>query len=239
MEESKRIDDYLSGRLSPEARQAFEEELNQDPELQKQVALQRDMTFLLRHQKDRAELKGQLEQTGSDFFSEATSSRPAARIRYIGWAAVAAAAAILLFVLWPVSTQPDLYQQYAEFPPLALSEKSTTTTNWAATEQAFNTGDYAEAALQLEDYLNAFPEDQQARLYLGIAKMETSEPEAARRLFSEVIAAAPALSDYAEWYRALSYLKGNTPERARPALEGITEESIFYGEAQAILRQLR
>mgnify|MGYP006272213539 FL=1 len=238
MEESKRIDDYLSGQLSAADQQAFEEELSRDPELRRQVDLQRDMAFLLRHQKGRAELKGQLEKTGADFFGEAEPARPTARIRWIGWAA-AAAAAVLLFVLWPVFVQPDLYQQYAEFPPLALSEKSTAATNWAATEEAFNTGDYNQAALQLEDYLKAFPEDQQARLYLGIAKMETGELEAARRLFSEVIAVAPALSDYAEWYRALSFLKGNAPERARPALEGITQESPFYEEAEAILRQLR
>jgi TolA-binding protein len=236
MDESKRIDDYLSGRLSPEARQAFEEELNRDPELQKQVGLQRDMVFLLSHQKDRTELKGRLEKTGANFFGEEEPARPRARIRWIGWAA--AAAAVLLFVLWSVFVQPDLYQQYAEFPPLALSEKSTATTNWAATEQAFNSGDYAEAALQLEIYLEAFPDDQQARLYLGIAQMETGDLEAARQSFAEVSAVAPALSDYAEWYRALSYLKGNAPEDARPALEGIAEGSPFYEEAQAILRQL-
>lgn len=239
MDESKRIDDYLSGKLSPEARQAFEEELNLDPELQKQAGLQQDMAFLLNHQKDRAALKAQLEQTGASFFGEADPARPKARIRWIGWAAAAAAAAILFFVLWPLFVQPDLYQQYAEFPPLALSEKGTTTTNWADTEQAFNSGDYVEAALQLEIYLEVFPEDQQARLYLGIAQMENGDLEAARQSFAEVSAAAPALSDYAEWYRALSYLKGNAPERARPALEDIAEGSPFYEEAEAILRQLR
>lgn len=236
MEESKRIDDFLSGQLNAADQQAFEEELSRNPELRRQVDLQRDMTFLLSHQKDRTALKGRLEKTGADFFGEAEPARPKARIRWIGWAA---AAAILLFVLWPVFVQPDLYQQYAEFPPLALSEKSTASTNWAATEQAFNSGDYTEAALQLEIYLEAFPEDQQARLYLGIAQMETGELEAARQSFAEVSAAAPALSDYAEWYRALSYLKGNAPEKARPALEGIAEGSPFYEEAEAILRQLR
>lgn len=238
MEESKRIDDYLSGQLNAADQQAFEEELSRNPELRRQVDLQRDMTFLLSHQKDRTALKGRLEETGADFFGEAEPARPTARIRWIGWAA-AAAAAVLLFVLWPVFVQPDLYQQYAEFPPLALSEKSTASINWAATEQAFNSGDYVEAALQLEIYLEAFPDDQQARLYLGIAKMETGELEAARRSFAEVSAAATALSDYAEWYRALSYLKGNAPEKARLTLEGISEGSPFYEEAEAILRQLR
>lgn len=239
MDESKRIDEYLSGQLSAADQQAFEEELNRDPELRAQVDLQRDMAFLLSHQKDKAALRAQLEQTGAEFFREGESARPKARVRWIGWAATAVAAAVLLFVFWPVFMQPDLYQQYAEFPPLALSEKSTATTNWAATEQAFNTGDYAEAAVQLEDYLETFPEDQQARLYLGIAQMETGELETARRLFAEVRAAAPGLSDYAEWYRALSFLKGNAPEKARATLKSITEGSPFYEEAQAILRQLR
>lgn len=238
MEESKRIDDYLSGRLSPKARQAFEEALNREPELQKQVDLQRDMTFLLGHQNNRAELKSQLEQTGADFFKAAPPSSSAPRIRWIGWAAAAAAAAILLFLFWPVFMQPDLYQQYAEFPPLALSEKSTATTNWAATEQAFNAGNYEQAAVQLGAYLEAFPDDYQARLYLGIAKMETGELEAARRLFAEVSAAAPALSDYAEWYRALSYLKGGDEATARSLLEEIEAGTPFYKQAQEVLAKL-
>ncbi|MEQ8702975.1 MAG: tetratricopeptide repeat protein [Phaeodactylibacter sp.] len=238
MEESKRIDEYLSDQLSAADQQAFEEELNRDPELRRQVDLQRDMAFLLSHQKDRAALKAQMEQTGADFFAEAPSSRPKARIRWIGWAATAAAAAILLFVLWPVFVQPDLYQQYAEFPPLALSEKGTATTNWAATEQTFNTGDYTEAVEQLEDYLQAFPNDQQARLYLGISRMETGQLTNARLLFAIVATKAPGLSDYAQWYTALSYLKEGDKEAARSVLEQIEAGTTFYGQAQEVLGAL-
>jgi len=134
--------------------------------------------------------------------------------------------------------QPDLYQQYAEFPPLALSEKSTTTTNWAATEQAFNAGNYEQAAVQLEAYLESFPEDQPPRLYLGIAKMEIGELEAARRLFSEVSTAAPGLSDYAEWYRALSFLKTGDRATAESLLREIENGSPFYEQAQEVLSAL-
>ncbi len=238
MEESKRIDDYLSGRLKPEQQQAFEEELSRNPELKKQLELQRDMEFLLRHDEERAALKAVLEAEGAEHFRAEAPPKQRGRLRWIGWATAAAAAAILLFVLWPVFVQPDLYQEYAEFPPLALSEKSTTTTNWAATEQAFNTGNYEQADAQLEEYLKAFPEDQQARLYLGIAKMETGEPEAARRLFAEVSAAAPGLADYADWYRALSFLKTGDSAAAESLLRKIETGSPFYEQAQEVLSAL-
>lgn len=237
MEESKRIDDYLSGRLGQEERQAFEEELSRNPKLKEQLELQRDMDFLLKHEKERTALKAVLKSEGADFFRTEAQPQQRGRLRWIGWVVAAAAAVVLLLVLRPLLFEGSLYEEYAEFPPLALSEKGAEM-DWSGAEQAFNTGDYPEASRQLEAYLQEFPDDYQARLYLGITRMQTGDLAEARRLFSEVAEASPPLANHANWYDALSYLKAGNIAAARRRLQQIESDSPFYRRAQEVMERL-
>lgn len=234
MEESVRIDQYLSGEMPAEERRAFEAELGQRPELREALALQQDMAFLLRHGQERQARRAQLDDIGPAYFQASQRRLPLGRI-----AAAAAAAAVLLLLVWQVFWQPpSLYERYADFPPLALAEKTAGAQDWSEAEQAFNAGDYAAAAQQLAAYVQAFPEDQQARLYLGISYMESGRVAEARDLFLEVMPIAPALRDYAQWYLALSYLKTEDRDEARAVLQSIGPAAPFYDQAQALLDDL-
>jgi len=237
MDETLRIDRYLSGAMTAAERQGFERELADDADLREQLALQRSMQQFLEHRNDRQELQQKLKDTGADYFSE---KRARSRL-WVRWAAgSAAAAAVVLLIVWQVFFQPSLYDTYADFPALALTEKSTDApVDWSQTEVAFNGGEYATAAEQLEQYLQTYPDDQQAQLYLGIARMELGQAEEADAVFQQLAEeASPDIRAYAKWYHALNYLKAGDEASCRAVLEEIPEASPFYEEAQELLGKL-
>ena len=242
-----RIDRYLNGAMNAAEQAAFEAEVEADPSLATDLALQRDMSLFLQRKDRRAALQQELGNLGKDYFQTTATTAtepPTAKIVPIGrarlrWLTVAAAAAVLLILVWPWLTSPSLYEQYAQHPPLALIEKSADApVDWSQTETAFNTGDCKTASAQLEEYLAQYPEDQLARLYLGICRIELDEGEAARELFSSLLTADVSIRDYAEWYLALSYLRAGEREACRAVLQDIAPASTLYARAQELLERL-
>lgn len=241
MDSTERIDRYLNGRMDAEERRAFEAELATDAQLARDLALQRDMDAMLRRKNQRVQLQAQLQgMSGSYFQAEKGPGKIVGltRRRLLWAAGFAAAAALAFFVLRPVLFSPS-YERYAQFPQLALAEKSGGVQNWAEAETAFNAGNYAKAEPILQAYTEAFPDDRQALLFLGICKMELDRQEEAREIFRSFADADPSLSDYADWYLALSFLQENDLAGCRAALGDISQSSVFYAESQKLLRKLR
>jgi predicted Zn-dependent protease len=241
MDNTERVSRYLSGLMEAEERRAFEADAAADPALAEELSLQREMAAFLRGREQREARRRQLRALGQEYFTPAASGGRLALSRLRRWwPALAAAAAIAgLILAWPYLFSPSLYEQYARHPPLALSEKSTDDPmDWSAAETAFNTGDYAAAAAILERYLAQRPEDELARLYLGIALLELDRFEEARRFFLSLADAEAALKDHADWYLALSYLKANDQARCRVLLRAIAPTSSLYGRAAELLKKL-
>ena len=63
IEITKKIDAYLSNTFTPEERQAFENELNENPALQKEVELQRHIQEAAK----RASMRSQIQNTASSY----------------------------------------------------------------------------------------------------------------------------------------------------------------------------
>lgn len=240
MDNTARIDRYLSGEMDAGEKQAFEAELATNAQLAEDLATQRDMDAFLRRKAGRETLKSQLQDMSGPYFQAEKAAPKIVGIprRRLLWAAgLAAAAALAFFVLRPLLLSPS-YERYAQFPQLALAEKSSGTRDWSEAETAFNEGNYAAAEPMLEAYLEAFPGDRQAQLFLGICKMELDRHEEAREIFRGFADADPSLRDYAEWYLALSYLKTKDIVGCREVLKDIPASSGFYEEAGELLRRL-
>jgi hypothetical protein len=242
MDSTERIDRYLSGMMDEQERLDFEAEAASDPALAESLALQRDMEAFLQGKSRREARQQQLRALGLEYFKPEQGSAKTATLprRRLLWLAAAAAAAVIALILtWPSLFGPSLYEQYAQHPPLALAEKSTDgLVDWSATEAAFNTGDYTAAAAQLEQYLAQQPEDELARLYLGISALELDRIEEARHQFLSLAAADAAVKDYADWYLALSFLKTGDEERCRELLRAISPDSALFTRAAGLLQQL-
>lgn len=238
-----RIDRYLNGNMEAEEKQAFDAEVASNPQLAEEFILQREMTDFLRRKEGRNALQNQLSDIGSDYFKSAQEpakivQMPQRRLRWIMTASAAAVIALLL--VWQFLLAPTLYDQYAKYAPLALAEKSATTNvDWSQTEAAFNAGDYKTAETQIAQYLTAYPNDQLARLYLGICKMELDQLQEAQQIFQTFANADVSLKDYADWYLALSYLKADDTQSCQKVLQEITPNSSLYDKAQELLKKLK
>ncbi|NUO00872.1 MAG: hypothetical protein HUU01_09700 [Saprospiraceae bacterium] len=240
MDNSERIDRYLSGEMNAAERQGFESELASDAQLADDLALQRDMVHFLQQRESKSALQTQLKAIGADYFQ----SEPTARIvrlsprRLIGIASAVAAAAVILLLLWQFWSAPSLYDEFAQHPPLALAEKSAGAINWSETETAFQAGNFAKAESGLETYIIQHPDDRQARLYLGICKMELNKTAEAQLIFQGFSDAETSLKDLADWYSALNYLKIGDEVSCRKALNALTPASSYFDRAQLLLKRL-
>ena len=239
------IEQYLDGQLSEEARTVFEARLASEKDLAEALTLRREMNRHLMRRDRRIELKQTLAELADEHFEEVATSHPEAKIvpmrgrRWLAYAASIAILAIIAFSLY-YSLRPGLYNQYAQHPPLALTQLSSQAeTLGPQAEQAFNQKDYEQAFRLLEQYLEAKEqEDPLAHLYLGISALETERYEEAIQTFSILSTQTGQWQDYGQWYLALTYLKMGDKTACRAELSEISEASEWFGKAQELLEKL-
>ena len=103
------IEAYLEGKLTAEARRAFEKEMAADPLLETEVALHRRMQQEL-GKSGKAELREQLQQIAQEFPLERKRGNTILRLMPV-WGAVAAAIiAAVIWWAWPRAGQSTLQQ---------------------------------------------------------------------------------------------------------------------------------
>lgn len=104
----------------------------------------------------------------------------------------------------------------------------------------YEAGDYARALDTLEGLVQEQPRDAVAVFYAGVSQLALNRPREAVSSFERALAAGKTeLSEPAQWYLALSYLKLNETPNAELTLRRIAGSSGFYkGRAEALLARL-
>jgi thioredoxin-like negative regulator of GroEL len=164
-----------------------------------------------------------------------------------GWAGLAAAAAILLFVLVPPAGDPGL-ADLAQVEPLpvritrAVPEPDSFEDHRLRGLEAYATGDYLAAGAHLADALELRPADAEILLYLGSTFLLRGQPESAADLLGgpAIAATDPVLRDEAAWQLANALLMAGRVEEAEQTLETLAvREGRRRGDAQALVEALR
>lgn len=232
------IDRYLSGDMSPAAREAFEDRLRMEPDLQEALERWADVQNTLRQSLTPDPQREQLEKT-------LQSNRPVFHARSkvvrlqrfsIAVASVAAVVAVLLYISpW----RQDLTTQYAAQEMVYPAERGTAPdTSLQQAVQQFNGRHYADAITSLTRVLNRQPDDAYARLYRGLAYLENDQPALARPDL-EIIYNGQSLFKYdGAFYMAISYLKEKDKEQCRQWLLKIPADAENFARAQELLNEL-
>ena len=237
------FESFLDGELNEQERQAFEQRLRDDPELQKQFdayqTLRRQYQDSLKGEQASAELKQTLEGLGKEFFPSAGAQKPKTRriprIWYLGPAVAAACAMLVVF-----SRPKNLFREYYDTPLAAFTEKGGPPSTWyQQAEQTFNSGDFAAANQLLDSILAEKPGALQASFYKGLCLLELGEPSASRTILLPLAEGASIYSEDARWFISLSYLREKNYAACRAELEKLPPDGRWSEKARKLKGKIR
>jgi predicted Zn-dependent protease len=237
----KLLDDYFNGLLPAADEAAVRARCDADAAFAGEFNLRRQMADWLHSNPARSEFRQQTDKLGAEFFKSA-ETRPMQPIQVVWRRRLMAAAAVLLLAIaawWLLRPAPPLYQQYAAYTPLHLTERGATAPQATAAEAAFNRKDYQQALESLRQLVDLQPDNSTARLYMGISLLELNRPAEARNALSPLAEGQSVLRSDARWYVALSYLLEQDQAGCRKALEEIPVGDPHRVKADELLRSLK
>jgi hypothetical protein len=240
MERQDRIQAYLDEHMSAAERLAFEAEMQKDPGLAEETALQKDAIALLKLDRQRA-YKTQLQT-----IAQKGQSTPVVALHQRRWFQIAATILVLIGVGWlfreafsgPVNYQ-EIAQAYHQPYPNRLNVRGDSQTSVEQGLTAYDQQDYAEAI----DLLNSVDEGDSlytaAQFYLGNAYLSHQQGAEAVVVFEALQTRADnAFAEATKWYLALAYLASEQTEPGKALLEEIAGDAdhSYRSKAQEILQ---
>lgn len=241
------IEDYLSGNLSEDDKEAFEKALSEKPELREELALYQEIEETLaadaQHEKENAAVRETLTSISKDYFEKEQKEAKVLVIQRSQWMrriAIAAAVVLVIVFAWPYLKPAGVpqYADLADHPTASFTEMGGTETLLPQAEKAFNSGDYAAAIQPLQTYLMENDQDTQVWFYLGISLLETGAHDQAETLFKQISTLDSAYKTEAIWYLALTALKKGDMESCKKYLLEIPQGSGHYEAARNVLKRL-
>lgn len=235
------IDDYILGRLSGDALQSFEQELQQNMEFRKTVQEQQDAL-------------NYIEAANDLLIQEQISAIHAAELKELNkksesnnrFKPIAIAASVAIFIaasIWLLdifNTEENLHTAYYDVPTIAFTDRGENTAT--AFEEAgfqYNSGNYQKAIEQLEALLPQVSQNPKAHLALGISYFEIKKfPQAIQHFDWLMNNGGDLYAPQGKWYKALSMLSLGQNMEAEKLLKEIESSGGWKSqEAQKILNQ--
>lgn len=255
------INRYTNGELSGDELKAFETLLQKDEALQEKVDSHQFMDAVLYknlsaiEESEQTELKPLLKEFDTKYFSEEKdevtgkeptpisqqseqpNSKPNLVRRLIPFAALAAAAALLLFLFIPKS-ENELYAKYFEVPYNQSKMGPGDPSVFDKANKAYKSQDYKQAITYYNEVLSKDLKDPKALQYKGGAELALNKTDASIITFQKLVQNRRYV-DMANWYLALGYLKKGEEEKTKSYLKLITtDDKKYYDKAQQLMKEL-
>ena len=230
------VEMYLDGELPAGERTDFEARLRKEPELTAALEDRRELNDLLRAEAGEADFRAMLSevmrQPAEEKEAKVVAMQPK-RGRLIRWLSAAAAVLLALVVSYFVFIRDDFnLANYNDYPAMALVQRGDGKAVLERAESAFNAGNYAQAEDPLREILAAEPGNNQARLGLIIALIETGDFAGARSVYTEMQRDRGDFKDLGTFYMALIAKQEGDVVRAGELLDGISDSNDAYLKAK-------
>jgi len=239
-----RILKYLSGELSPDEVNSFQEDLASNAEFQKEYEEVLAAFELIRDQLQlRDELSFRQKLREAMDHEPPPSILPARRIRpwWYVLLAVAATLAILLVVSLGNPGNERIWSRYyaPEKDPVLLAYHQDTRGEQDAAIAQFQSGNYSEAMRMLEPMVSKAPENKGLLLYYLLSAMELNREGEVIDTVMAVDLELTHLADQAlSWYGTLALIKSDRRQEAAKMLGPLLEEPGPYHSRAEKLHKL-
>ena len=241
--ENEMIEDYLLGHLSGEELKAFEKRMQEEPELLKQVELEKDLKAVIQLE-GRIELQEKLEAIYQEG-PPASQAKPAFRWYY--WAAASVAVLLVLgYFVSRIATPPannmELFAANFEVYPDKISEKG-----WPSQVEesitAYQDKNYPAALQSFQSLPDSIKNDPLILIYIGNTLLSLHPPDTKAAVETLSIAEKandPEFGAAVRWYLCLALLADDKVEEAKANLEKLEKENlpVYSDKAKALLKQM-
>ncbi len=235
------IERYLMHDMSVKEQLQFEELLINDPELQKEFALRKEINHAIQEE-DIINLRSELGEMMNKSYSSKT--------RKIYFYSAVAAIITLVITIGSIYFSPfysksnhDLFQSYYHSYPAVTSYRSQVDQNdpEKVLHDALKHYEDGEFALASELFRDAIKKDSlnyMSQFYLAICEMESNNFKEAKNLLIKLTKNNKHIFwEQAHWYLALVYLKQNENDHAKTILNLIVSEDMAQkSDAETILK---
>ncbi len=230
----EKIQNYIADSMKDAEKIAFEQELQADSELAKELEIYKNLIPVIAP--PNAEVDA-LKHTLKSIHAKEKSIKTFSLRRYLP---LAASLIIIMGLVkfFSTSFNTQSVDDFFKYEQLALVSKSTQNIDYASFEKSFNAADYEASIPLAQAILIGDPNNMDVLLAKGIAEMETGHTEAALASF-KTLHESKLRIDRSEWYTALAHVKSDNKQAAIQVLQSLIQTKGYnHKQAQDLLKIL-
>lgn len=229
------IEAYVSGRMTPAERDAFEQQLASEPELREQTEVMKKLVTGIRVA-GREQLRRQIFPPQTIPFMIRLNKKWALTIPFIFFAT----AIILYNLIFPLENSRLFDTYYARIDSINLTTPRGEAADLNLKQEAFiqyKTGNYDSAKAILSGVES--PDDESA-LISGLVSIELKDWEGAKSELRKALNGSRKNAATANWYLALIQVRTKDYAAAKASLKELTDQPNAYQEsARRLLQELK
>lgn len=234
-------EEYLSGKLSGDAIDSFENRLKNESAFKKAFETYKELSGFLAHKFENEEklasFQSNLKTISNNYFNKNAS--PKKVIRFKAWQyAMAASVAIFIGIYSYSLFSIPTYGEYANYNKISLTVRGTQNELLTKAENSFNNKKFKEAETLFTELLNLESDNQEFQLYKAISEIELDMFTEAETILTTISKENSVFKNKAIWYLALSKLKQKDYKKCVEILKMIPEDADDFSNAQKLLKKL-
>ncbi|WPZ11764.1 tetratricopeptide repeat protein [Roseivirga spongicola] len=245
MSDFELIEEYLSGKLSPEEKRKFRSRLLNDPAFNQEFQELKEIRLQVR-QSARNDIKSFFDGIETSIEKGKTTKDQTVMKKVISIAASLVLIAAISYIGLrdfnsPPSNQELFNQHFTSYNSLTGQVRGTAEENLSLEDKAFMAFDAKDfyASEEMLTSLVAAEPSAMNYFYLGASQLELGKAEEAIKNLNTVINNYSGFKAQSEWYLALAHLKNNDEDATIGSLANvITRESEYKEKAKSLLEEM-